>query len=432
MSPEEASAPQPRASGIAPDARTVLERCDVLAAVSSSSTGLTRVYLSPEHARVNELAGRWMEQAGMTTWLDAAGNQRGRYEGQEPGAPALLLGSHLDTVPDAGRYDGMLGVLLAIAVVERLSAAGIRLPFAVEVLAFGDEEGTRFGTALLGSRAVAGTWDDAWWQLVDSEGVSLRDAFVAFGLDPEAVGDAAPPRGSVVGYLETHIEQGPYLDEADRALAVVSSIAGARRFELTMTGVAGHAGGVPFHRRHDALAGASEVVLAVERIARDAGCIATVGRLEAFPGGVNVIPGLVEFSLDLRAEHDDRRDEVWAAIEAAAARTCAERGLVFAAHETHSAPAVVASAALADAVRTGIVATGDADPMTLLSKAGHDAMAIDALTDWAILFVRCGNGGISHHPDETVTAADVAVALDAFEAAVRELAARHVSAETTA
>ncbi|KQR66376.1 allantoate amidohydrolase [Frigoribacterium sp. Leaf172] len=407
---------------MSPDALTVLERCDVLAAVSSSGTGLTRVYLSPEHARVNELAAGWMQQAGMTTWLDAAGNQRGRYEGAEPGAPALLLGSHLDTVPDAGRYDGMLGVLLAIAVVERLNVEGVRLPFAVEVIAFGDEEGTRFGTALLGSRAVAGTWDADWWGLLDAEGVSLRDAFVAFGLDPEAVGDAAPPRDSVIGYLETHIEQGPYLEEADRALAVVSSIAGARRFELTMEGVAGHAGGVPFHRRHDALAGAAEVVLAVERIAREAGCIATVGRLEAFPGGVNVIPGLVEFSLDLRAEHDDRRDEVWAAIEAAAATTCAERGLVFTAHETHSAPAVVASPRLAEAVRGGIVSTGDVEPLTLFSKAGHDAMAIDALTDWAMLFVRCGNGGISHHPDEIVDAADVAVALDAFEATVRELA----------
>ena len=406
------------------DARTILDRCDELAAVSSTPHGITRVYLSPEHARVNALAADWMTAAGMTTWQDSAGNQRGRYEAAEPGAPAILLGSHLDTVPDAGRYDGILGVLLAIAVVERLHRAGTRLPVAVEVAAFGDEEGTRFGTALLGSRALAGTWDDAWWQLVDESGTTLRDAFTAFGLDPAAVGDAAPPRGSVVGYLEAHIEQGPYLLEADRALAVVSSIAGARRFELTMTGVAGHAGGVPFHRRHDALAGASEVVLAVERLARDADCVATVGRLEAFPGGVNVIPGLVEFSLDLRGEHDDRRDEVWAAIREVAAEVGERRGLAFAAHETHSAPAVVASPALRDVVRDGIAATGDADPMVLFSKAGHDAMAVAELTDWAMLFVRCGNGGISHHPDEIVTLADVAVALDAFEASVRALAER--------
>ena len=407
---------------MSPEARTVLERCDALAAVSSSATGIERVYLSLEHARVNEMAGEWMVQAGMTTWQDAAGNQRGRYEGTEPGLPALLLGSHLDTVPDAGRYDGILGVLLGIAVVERLAATGTRLPFAIEVLAFGDEEGTRFGTALLGSRAVAGTWQPAWWSLVDAAGTTLREAFREFGLDPDRVGDAAHDPTDVVGYLETHIEQGPYLEEADRALAVVSSIAGARRFELTLTGVAGHAGGVPFHRRHDALAGASEIVLAVERLARDADCVATVGRLQAFPGGVNVIPGLVEFSLDLRGEHDDRRDDVWAGIQSVAAEVGERRGLTFAVDETHRAPAVVASPRLRGFVRDGIAATGDLDPMVLFSKAGHDAMAVAELTEWAMLFVRCGNGGISHHPDEIVTLADVAVALDAFEAAVRAVA----------
>ena len=410
------------------DAQAILDRCDELARESSAAHGITRVYLSPEHARVNAIAAGWMEAAGMTTWQDAAGNQRGRYEAETPGAPAVLLGSHLDTVPDAGRYDGVLGVLLAIAVVERLHRAGTRLPVAVEVAAFGDEEGTRFGTALLGSRALAGTWDDAWWQLVDDQGTTLRDAFTAFGLDPAAVADAAPPRGSLVGYLEAHIEQGPYLEEADRALAVVSSIAGARRFELTVTGIAGHAGGVPFHRRHDALAGASEIVLAVERLARDAGCVATVGRLQAFPGGVNVIPGLVEASVDLRGEHDAERDAVWEAVLAEAAEVAERRGLTVEARETHSAPAVVASPAHRDVVREGIAATGDSDPMTLFSKAGHDAMAVAELTDWAMLFVRCGAGGISHHPDEIVGLADVAVALDAFEAAVRALAARTAEA----
>jgi len=416
---------------VSTDAALVLERCDVLAAVSSSATGIERVYLSPEHARVNELAAGWMTQAGMATWQDAAGNQRGRYEGSEPGAPALLLGSHLDTVPDAGRYDGILGVLLGIAVVGRLAAEGTRLPFAIEVIAFGDEEGTRFGTALLGSRAVAGTWLREWWSLVDAAGTTLREAFRTFGLDPDRVGDAAHDRADVVGYLEAHIEQGPYLEEADRALAVVSSIAGARRFELTLTGVAGHAGGVPFHLRHDALAGASEVVLAVERLARDAGCIATVGRLQAFPGGVNVIPGLVEFSLDLRGEHDDRRDGVWRDVQAVAAEVGERRGLTFAVDETHSAPAVVASPRLRGFVRDGIVAAGDADPMVLFSKAGHDAMAVAELTEWAMLFVRCGNGGISHHPDEIVTLADVAVALDALEAAVRAFAASAASSSAS-
>lgn len=405
------------------DARTILERCEILARQSSDPEGIERVYLSPEHAAVNLQTGHWMYEAGLSTWLDAAGNQCGRFEGATPGLPALLLGSHLDTVPNAGRYDGILGVMLAIAVVDRFRESGRPLPFALEVLAFGDEEGTRFGTALLGSRAVAGTWDEAWWDLADARGVTLREAFLEFGLNPEQVAEAARRRGDVVGYLEAHIEQGPYLEEGDRALAVVSSIAGARRFALTLTGEAGHAGGVPFHRRHDALAGASEIVLAVERLAREAGCIATVGRLQAFPGGVNVIPGRVEFSLDLRGEHDDARDAVWTAIQESAAEVCARRGLTFGVEETHNAPAVVASDRLREAIRAGVVATGDTDPTVLFSKAGHDAMAIADLTDWAMLFVRNGRGGISHHPDEIVTEADVAVAIDALDAAVLAVAA---------
>lgn len=403
-------------------ADVILDRCEALARETSSATGIERVYLSPEHAAVNRLVGGWMQDAGMATWTDGAGNQRGRLEGVVPGLPALLLGSHLDTVPNAGRYDGILGVMIGIAVVDRLRSRGIGLPFAIEVLAFGDEEGTRFGTALLGSRAVAGTWDDAWWSLTDADGCSLREAFVEFGLDPVRVGEAAHVQADVVGYLEVHIEQGPFLEEADRALAVVSSIAGARRFALTLTGEAGHAGGVPFHRRHDALAGAAELVLAVERLARDAGCIATVGRLEAFPGGVNVIPGRVEFSLDLRGETDAARDDVWAAIRRVAVDVCERRGLVFAADETHNAPAVVAASALQDVVRAGIQSTGDADPMVLFSKAGHDAMAIADLADWAMLFVRNGRGGISHHPDEIVGRDDVTRALEAFEGAVLALA----------
>ena len=406
---------------------TILQRCDALAAISSSAEGIERVYLSPEHARANALVGEWMVQAGMTTWTDAAGNQCGRYEGEVPGAPSLLLGSHLDTVPDAGRYDGILGVMLAIAVVSRLHEAGRRLPFAVEVLGFGDEEGTRFGTALLGSRAVAGTWDEGWWQLEDAAGTTLAEAFTAFGLDPSRVGDAARDPRRVLGYLEAHIEQGTYLEEADRALGVVSSIAGARRLQLTITGEAGHAGGVPFHRRHDALAGAAEAVLAIERRAKAVpGCVATVGQLHAFPGAVNVIPGRVELSLDLRAELDADRDRVWAQIQQDVQRTCRRRTLAFAATEIHRAPAVPAAPALRSVVVEGIATAGDHKPLVLLSNAGHDAMAIADLCDFAMLFIRCA-GGVSHHPAEAVTRPDVRTALDALEASVLALAARETA-----
>lgn len=417
-------------------AAAVLERSDELATHTSLPGGLIeRVYLSPEHAAVNALAAGWMRDAGMATWQDAAGNQCGRLEGATPGLPALLLGSHLDTVPSAGRYDGILGVLTAIAVVERIAASGRTLPFALEVVAFGDEEGTRFGTALLGSRALAGTWLDAWWELTDEDGTTLHDAFVAFGLDPAAITAAARSSNDFVGYLETHIEQGPLLEERDLPLGIVSSIAGARRFQITITGKAGHSG-TPWTHRRDALAGASEAIVAIERLARDADLIATVGHLEVFPDAVNVIAGRAEFSLDLRGRFDADRDGVWQQIEAMLEEICAARGLHVAVHQTHSAPAAHCSDRLRAVIAAGIEAAGiragtdaAAEPLELLSMAGHDAMAVAHLTEIGMLFVRCA-GGVSHHPDESVTEADVAQALDAFEAAVLALAdARPARAE---
>lgn len=403
------------------EAELILDRCETLNTISSRPDALERVHLSPEHRAVNELVAGWMTAAGLTAWQDPAGNQCGRLEGATPGLPALLLGSHIDTVPDAGRYDGMLGVLLAIAVASRIRDSGIALPFALEVVAFSDEEGTRFGTALLGSRALAGTWDAAWWDLTDKDGISLREAFVDFGLDPARLPGAFRRPENYVGYLEAHIEQGPLLEDADRRLAVVTSIAGARRFALTMHGRAGHAGGTPYDRRRDALVGASELVIAVERLAKEHGVIGTVGRLEAFPGGVNVIPGRVDLSLDLRAEFDDRRDEVIDLIAHAAEEIATRRGLRFESREIYRADAVPCDPVLRDSIAAGIRSTGDAEPMAFWSRAGHDGMAVVHLTPIAMLFLRC-RGGISHHPDESVKKADVAAALDAFEAAVLSVA----------
>lgn len=401
-------------------AEIVLERCTELDRFSSLRTGLERVHLSKEHASANAVAARWMEQAGLRTWVDAAGNVCGRREGREPGLPALLLGSHLDTVPDAGSYDGMLGVVMAIAVAERLR--GVELPFALEVIGFSDEEGTRFGKALLGSQAVAGTWDDDWWELRDKNGVSLRQAFLDFGLDPRRVGEAARRPEELVGYLEAHIEQGPYLEAADASLGYVTTIAGARRFHLAVLGEARHAGGTPYHRRKDALVGAAEIVTAIERMARASECIATVGRLQVKPGAVNVIPGRADLTLDLRAATDPERDAMWEAMRAEAERLCADRGLRLEVVETHTAPAAPCAAWLQRAVVTGIGTTGDASPMGLWSRAGHDAMAIAAIADIGMLFVRCFDG-ISHHPGEDVREVDVARGLDAFEAAVLAVAA---------
>lgn len=404
-------------------AREVLDRCAELDRFTADPPKLERVHLSPEHASANAVVGRWMEHAGLRSWQDAAGNQCGRREGRTPGLPALLLGSHLDTVPDAGSYDGMLGVVIAIAVAERLRDHD--LPFALEVIGFSDEEGTRFGTALLGSAAVAGHWNEEWWDLRDRDGVTLLQAFTKFGLDPQRVGEAARAPDELVGYLEAHIEQGPNLEAADRSLGYVTTIAGARRFRLSIIGEARHAGGTPYSRRRDALVGASEAITTIERLARasgDDGCIATVGRIEVQPGAVNVIPGRADFSLDLRAATDAERDVMWDAMCAEIELLCIPRGLRLEVVEHHTAPAVPCAAWLQEAVADGIRSTGDDDPIGLWSRAGHDAMAIGRMTDVGMLFVRCADG-ISHHPDEDVRAFDVEAALDAFEAAVLRVAA---------
>ena len=403
-------------------AARIMARADELGAISSRADALERTHLTPEHRVAADLVGAWMREAGLTVHEDAAGNVCGRIEGLRPGLPAVLLGSHIDTVPDAGRYDGPLGVLLAIEVARGVRAGA--LPFALEVVAFSDEEGTRFASALSGSRALAGSWVEDWWSFADADGVTLADAFTAYGLDPGRVADAARGPGSVLAYLEAHIEQGPHLEDADLPLAVVSSIAGARRFALTVTGHAGHAGGTPYSRRRDALVGAAELVLEVERVGRSSGVVATVGQLQAFPGGVNVVPGRVELSLDLRAEDDASRDAAWDRIRAAAERIAAARSLRFDAAETYRADAVACAPWLQDAVRTGAQAAGVADPPVLWSRAGHDAMVVAGLAPVGMLFVRNGNGGVSHSPDEIVTEADVAVALDAFAATVAQLARR--------
>lgn len=422
--PEPATTAQPTTAQSLLDAAEILERCDELATLSSQPDRYQRVHLSPEHRAANDLVAAWMIEAGLSTWQDPAGNQCGRLEGGTPGLPALLLGSHIDTVPDSGRYDGMLGVLLAIAVARRIHRSGMVLPFALEVVAFSDEEGTRFGTALLGSRAFAGTWNPEWWALPDADGITLAEAFQDFGLDPARLPGAFRRPQQFIGYLEAHIEQGPLLEDLDRRLAVVTSIAGARRFALTVTGHAGHAGGTPYDRRRDALVGASEIVVAVERLSLRHSTIGTVGRLTALPGAVNVIPGLVEFSLDLRGESDADRDDCLEAVRLAAAEICARRGLIFAETEIYRADAVLCDPALQAAIASGIRSTGDSAPVTMWSRAGHDGMAIVALTPIAMLFLRC-RAGVSHHPDEHVSQPDVAAALDAFDCAVRAVAATH-------
>lgn len=409
-------------------AERVMHRCDELAAISALPDGILRAYLTEEHRRHNDLAAEWMEEAGQraTTayqvWQDAAGNQCLRIEGREPGLPALMIASHLDTVPQAGRYDGILGVLVGIEIANSLAPHAAKLPFALEIAAFGDEEGTRFGATLLGSRALAGTWEEEWFGLTDSAGITMAQAFRDFGLDPARVRDAARKPEELIGYLEAHIEQGPYLEAAQRPLGVVTSIAGARRFHITIHGEARHAGGTPYARRQDALVGASRAVVEIERIGKAQNAIATVGQMTAYPGAVNVVPGRAEFSLDVRAETDELLHAAVASIEAAIQETCAQRSLRYDIEEIHAAPTVFAAEPLMEAVAEGIRATGDPEPMPMFSRAGHDAMAVAAITPMGMLFTRC-HDGISHHPDESITVEDAAYTINAMEQAVWHLVA---------
>jgi hydantoinase/carbamoylase family amidase len=404
------------------DSRTLLARCDALATLTETPGMVTRTYLTAQHAQAIAEVAAWMHQAGMASRVDPAGSIVGRYDGAVGDSPVLVIGSHLDSVRNAGRYDGVLGVLAGIAAVDRLNRTGRRLPFAVEVVGFGEEEGVRFGTSLIGSRALAGVFDPAWLAIRDEQGMTLDQAMRRFGLDPECIGMAARRAGDVLAYLEVHIEQGPVLEKLNLPVGVVSAICGATRRRYEVSGMAGHAGTVPMGQRRDALAAAAEMVLAIERIATQAGAVGTVGRLAVQPDAVNVIPGKVTFTLDLRAERDDVRLAAQGRIDDAIAGIAATRGLSWSGETFHSSPSVPCDPSLQSLLGEAIAACGH--PVRRLpSGAGHDAMAIAPLAPVAMLFLRCA-GGISHHPAESVTAADVAVGLDVLSDTLERLARR--------
>jgi allantoate deiminase len=366
-------------------------------------------------ARARTLVGQWMAEAGMAVRVDAAQNLVGSIPGSDPEAGTLLLGSHLDTVRDAGAFDGPLGVLAAIAAVARLRAEEVSLPFGVDVLGFSDEEGLRFGTAYLGSRAVAGTLDADTLAVRDGAGVTVRDA-----LGGDAA--AAARRGErLLGYCELHIEQGPVLEERDAPVGVVQAIAGATRAEIRFAGRAGHAGTVPMALRRDAACAVAEFVLAVEAAGRGTdGLVATVGQLGALPGAPNVVPGEAVASLDVRHADDDVRRAAVAALRRRAEEIAAARGVAATWSDRLDTPAVAMDPGLSDALGRAVRAAGQPE-LRLAGGAGHDAVALSPAMPVAMLFVRCA-GGISHHPDESVDAADVGVALDVLDRFLRALA----------
>jgi allantoate deiminase len=402
-------------------ARRLMARLDEFASFTDVAGQITRLYLSPSYRAACERFAQWADELGLKPEIDAAGNVHARYEGKQPRAPALMIGSHIDTVRDAGRYDGNLGALAALAVVEQLHAQGERLDHAIDVVAFGDEEGVRFPTTMTGSRALAGMLSAGAMAQRDADGVTLREALEKFGGDPERALKLRA-RG-IAAFVELHIEQGPVLEAEGLAVGTVAAINGATRLAATVTGLAGHAGAVPMKLRRDALAASAEMILAIEeRARRESDLVATVGRIDAAPGAVNVIPGLAHFSVDVRAPRDEWRRRAVSDIVASLQAIADKREVKLVLAPTHEAGAYVCDARVVAGFDAALVATGQ-KPFHLPSGAGHDTMIMGQICPAGMLFVRC-EGGISHNPAESITQGDCAVALAALTRFARDFKAK--------
>lgn len=385
-----------------------------LGRISSAPDNLTRFFLTPEHRRAADLVARWMAEAGLGVSEDALGTVRGHWHPAGPDAPRLLIGSHIDTVANAGKYDGALGVILGILAVGAVAQAGLAPPYGVDVLAFGDEEGTRFPTTLSSSAACAGVFPAASLAATDGDGVSLAEALRAYGKDPDAIADAAYDPSRVIAYVEAHIEQGPVLEVEGEPLGIVTAIAGASRLSVTVTGEAGHAGTVPMRLRRDALAGAAEMALAVERIARSDphGMVATVGRMHVEPGSINVIPSRVVFTVDLRSGSDMSRREALTRFEREAHAIADNRRLSVVISAFHEVATVPCYRDLQLRLGNAVADLGHR-ARALPSGAGHDGQAMSKLCPVGMLFIRC-RGGISHNPAEYTSPEDMGLAAAAL------------------
>jgi allantoate deiminase len=401
---------------IAPDAKVLGARAEAmiaeLAAISAEPGRLVRLFLTPEHRRAADLVAGWMRAAGLTVTEDALGTVRGRVGDAKR---RLLIASHIDTVIDAGKYDGPLGVIAGILAAEHFAHANAALPFGIDVLAFGDEEGSRFPVTLTSSSACAGVFDSEELASADAGGVTVAEALKRYGKDPKEIAAAAYRSDEAAGYVEVHIEQGPVLESKGEPLGIVTGIVGQVRLRVAVTGEAGHAGTVPMKLRHDAYAGAAEMALALEKIAREHpedGMVGTVGRIEAGPGAVNIIPGRVLFTVDLRSLTDALRIKATERFAAEAARIAKARGLTVAIESFHEIATAHCAPALQDALATSVTELGHT-PIRLPSGAGHDAQVMARLCPSAMLFVRC-RGGISHNPAEFTSVADMGTAIAAL------------------
>lgn len=396
---------------------------DALARFSDEDGKLTRLYLSPSHRAAADQVRSWMEAAGLSAHLDAAGSVQGRMEGRTPGLPAVMIASHIDTVKDGGRYDGNLGVVAGLCVAEALRPHATRLPFALEVIAFGDEENVRFPTHFSTSVALASGYDMAQLSRQDADGVSLRDALVAFGCDPAGLAALRRPPGSVKAYLELHIEQGPVLEANGEAVGIVTAINAQIRARVRVTGEAGHAGTVPMRLRKDALTAAAEMALALEEIARvHPDAVGTVGVFRPEPGATNVVPAAVSFTIDFRAPKDDTLASMNLAVCDRFSEIATRRGVELAIEPYAHASATPMDGALQAALERGIARTGaNIAARRLPSGAGHDAMVMAKLCPVAMLFVR-NEKGVSHSPLENMTQDDAGIAIKVMLETVLDLA----------
>ena len=386
----------------------VLNRCETLARFSEDPGRLTRTFLRPPVRDVHESLTAWMREAGLAVRIDAIGNLIGRRSAHREDGRVFIVGSHIDSVPDAGKYDGVLGVLLGVAAAKAL--AGHEFNRALDVIAFSEEEGVRFRTPYLGSRAVTGRFDADLLALTDADGVTLAQAIRDFGLDPAELPKAAYRRGQVAGYLEAHIEQGPLLESAGQPVGVVKAIVGTSRLLVRFIGQAGHAGTLPMRQRRDALTAAAEFVVVVERYTRASeGLRATIGQLTVTPGAINVVPGEARLTLDVRDARDAVRERAVNDLREKARDIARERGLTVAIESLGDQPAVALDEALTKRLSIAVGAGGGA-PIVMDSGAGHDAAIMAGLCPAAMLFLR-SPGGISHHQDESVLPEDVQTAL---------------------
>ncbi|MBC7453917.1 MAG: allantoate amidohydrolase [Massilia sp.] len=389
---------------------TLMRWSDIIGAWSEAEDCLTCSYMTPTHVRTANQIAAWMRDAGMEVAIDAVGNVVGRYLCADPLAKTLMTGSHYDTVRDGGKYDGRLGILLPIAIVRHLNERGERLPYHLEVVGFAEEEGVRFKSTFLGSNAVIGQFDTALLDKRDADGIAMREALAQAGHDPSAILAIARKPEDLLGFVEVHIEQGPVLLEHGLALGVVNAIAGSSRYLVELTGLASHAGTTPMNMRKDAVAAAAEIVLMVEqRCSQAQSLVGTVGQLEVPNGSVNVIPGHCKLSLDIRAADDTVRLAAVKDVLDAIAAICTRRQVEFQVEQIVSAAAAPCAPRLMAQLGNAIDRAG-LPRYDLASGAGHDAMAMAKLTDVAMLFTRCGNGGISHNRLETMTADDAEIA----------------------